>query len=81
MNGPPSGIQILQWTAGVPYISFACTSKPDRASRPVQAPRTQRVFQLLDLLRRRWLLNVQRFGHPREVLMFGDRQEVANVPK
>jgi hypothetical protein len=41
----------------------------------------QRVFELSDLLRQRWLRYVQRLGRAREMAVSRNRQKVPDMPQ
>jgi hypothetical protein len=60
------------------HIDLAGIGQADRASRSIQQLRVEGFFKQLDLLGQGGLRHVQRFRCPREAMVLGNREEIAD---
>jgi len=75
------GLEFAKYGAGSRQKRFAEFGNPDGAAEPVEEARTELIFQLEYLLRKRRLGDVRLFGGAAEGAGFGDAAEIAELVK
>lgn len=79
VHGAFAGVQIAQGQARVLGVRLAGVGQSNGATRTIEQDDSERAFELLDLLGKRRLRDVQRLGRAGEIGVIGYREEIPDM--